>query len=354
MGAHLPMPAIYVPRESKLSKGRDCQGEYFPEVDSIKGVCIMVVVLIHSLPNLFFTDQISAVDRWLFKITRFAVPGFLACSGYISASSSRNRECRAIRHRLRRVLLPYFVFFVAAQSLDGWQPSPFGEPPLLSSATNTASARFFGSNPGIYYYVFVIATLIVVTPLIARIPDSCFPVVAIAAVTTHILVEARLICRLPFFWQARNPLRSLGPFLLGWLVFSRRAHVVEALLGTHRCIYLALLSALVSFGAVGLVKTSASTCFGKFLETSTTYWTLAWLYAICIPRRTTPAALSWLSGASYPIYLSHYLFLAHVPTMYPETPSAFNPARIVVLWATGLGNSALLVVIGRHLLGKAW
>ena len=56
-----------------------------PNLSQNEGVGILLVVLIHSLrPN--WDPGISGAELWLGSITRFAVPGFFAASGYLYAT----------------------------------------------------------------------------------------------------------------------------------------------------------------------------------------------------------------------------------------------------------------------------
>jgi fucose 4-O-acetylase-like acetyltransferase len=59
----------------------------FHEVDLLKAVGILTVVLIHSLRSPW-EPSISPLELWLGNVTRFAVPGFLVASGYLYATTA--------------------------------------------------------------------------------------------------------------------------------------------------------------------------------------------------------------------------------------------------------------------------
>ena len=60
--------------------------ERFFEIDLIKGVGILAVVLIHCKRHSFDVN-ISPVEIWLGAITQFAVPGFFLASGFLYATT---------------------------------------------------------------------------------------------------------------------------------------------------------------------------------------------------------------------------------------------------------------------------
>ena len=76
-------------------------------IDVLKGVGIVSVVWIHASSGPAIGEP-GLLERFLLQLTRFAVPAFLAASGYLYAA--RERVPGAVtRTRLRRVLLPYLL-----------------------------------------------------------------------------------------------------------------------------------------------------------------------------------------------------------------------------------------------------
>ena len=75
----------------------------FAEVDAVKAVGILTVVGIHSLAPIWAPDA-PAHAVWWAHVTRFAVPGFLAASGYLYASA-RPLPRRVTSRRLTRIFL---------------------------------------------------------------------------------------------------------------------------------------------------------------------------------------------------------------------------------------------------------
>jgi len=130
-------------------------------IDVLEGVGIVCVVWIHAISDPAIGEP-GLLERFQLQLTRFAVPGFLAASGFLYAARERVPAALTWR-RLRRVLLAYVLASVLAQ-LYWW-----------SAGTPHAPARILrelldASSFGPYYYVLVIATMILLAPLFARLP----------------------------------------------------------------------------------------------------------------------------------------------------------------------------------------
>jgi peptidoglycan/LPS O-acetylase OafA/YrhL len=85
----------------------------YAELDAIKSIGILVVILIHSM-RAPWNPSASEAEVWIGAVTRFAVPGFLAVSGCLYAGS-RSVAAALTRVRLRRILVPYALASLAAQ-----------------------------------------------------------------------------------------------------------------------------------------------------------------------------------------------------------------------------------------------
>jgi peptidoglycan/LPS O-acetylase OafA/YrhL len=344
----LPMPIGFSTKhEPSKTASKSVAGARHPEIDWIKAIGIVTVVLIHSLPSAF-SGQISDMDLWIGEATKFAVPGFLACSGFLFGGSRSSRKFSAVQQRLKRLLLPYIAFSVVAWCLTKiWAANMM----YYEDTQPFILKLLFGSALGPYYYVFMIVYLVLLTPLVARIPQRAFPFALVAALLLQLLTDMQVCPMLPIFWQFRSPVRSLGPFLLGW-----GASMCSESLAKHvqqrRRIWLALLSTLFVLGGAGLAILPVDSKAGMALGWVQCYVTLALIYVAAVGRQEAPELICWLSNASYPIYLGHLFFITPVLALFTYTPGTFDPERIFVAWAAGLGNSASLVLLGRALLGE--
>ncbi len=117
---------------------------------------------IHSLqPS--WSPGISPAETLLGQLLTFAVPDFLAASGFLYATRDPVDATTTLR-RLRRALLPYLVASLAAEvylSANGQAHSP----------GRILQDLLIGSEFGPYYFVFLIAVLILATTLFSRLPE---------------------------------------------------------------------------------------------------------------------------------------------------------------------------------------
>jgi fucose 4-O-acetylase-like acetyltransferase len=108
-------------------------------IDSLRGVAILMVIGIHSLQQPLDTALAKAVDAAL----RPAVPLFLFASGYLTA---RARQV-PLKRRLKAVLIPYAIAFIAAYAYMALHNQAMDHRPWI------ALARFGLGYVFVYYYV---------------------------------------------------------------------------------------------------------------------------------------------------------------------------------------------------------
>lgn len=110
-------------------------------VDSIRGIAILMVIGIHTLPQPLDALWAKSLDAAL----RPCVPVFLFASGYLTALSGRVPLAR----RLRAALIPYAIAFCAAYGYMALHN------PAMDHRTSATLARFGLGFVFVYYYVFV-------------------------------------------------------------------------------------------------------------------------------------------------------------------------------------------------------
>src|SRR3972149_10022559 len=88
-------------RESALIRHRD------PQLDFMRAVAIMGVLVIHSVGRYRHTDLDLVVAGWLGLFCRPCIAVFLFVSGYLF---NEHPDARYLARRLKRVLVPYLVF----------------------------------------------------------------------------------------------------------------------------------------------------------------------------------------------------------------------------------------------------
>ena len=110
-------------------------------VDAMRGIAILMVIGIHSLPQPLDAIWAKSLDAAL----RPCVPVFLFASGYLTALSGRV----PLAKRLKAALIPYAIAFAAAYAYMALHN------PAMDHRIGTALARFGLGYVFVYYYVFV-------------------------------------------------------------------------------------------------------------------------------------------------------------------------------------------------------
>jgi surface polysaccharide O-acyltransferase-like enzyme len=321
-------------------------GERLAEVDLLKALGAVVIVLVHSIrPR--WDPTISTAELWLGDLTRFAVPGFLAVSGYLAASREHIPLAITAR-RLRRVLVPYLVASVAAQIF--WMIRGTG-PQTWSLATDL----LLGASFGIYYYVFVIAGLFLAAPLLPHLRRRVL--VALLAVLlaaqwvseTDVLGVVPLLSEEPaaLFWKARSPLMWWAYFLAGWLLGLERQRA-ESWLRSRRVPLVAVATAAALGCATGLALLAPGTP-GRLTVAWVGIWAILALVWVAACGHPSPPEIRWLSDATYAVYLFHLFFVLPAQALVPSPVGRLDPFAVALSWGAGLAGALLLAAVARRL-----
>jgi surface polysaccharide O-acyltransferase-like enzyme len=126
-------------------------------IDTMRGIAILMVIGIHSMPQPLDPFWGKLVDAAL----RPCVPIFLFASGYLTALSGRV----VLWRRIKTALIPYAIAFVAAYIYMAWHN------PAMDHRITTTIARFVLAYVFVYYYVFVYIGCTVCLWLVLRISD---------------------------------------------------------------------------------------------------------------------------------------------------------------------------------------
>ena len=110
-------------------------------IDTMRGVAILMVIGIHSLPQPLDAVWAKSLDAAL----RPCVPVFLFVSGYLTALSGRV----PLTKRLKAALIPYAIAFAAAYVYMALHN------PAMDHRLSTTLARFALGYVFVYYYVLV-------------------------------------------------------------------------------------------------------------------------------------------------------------------------------------------------------
>jgi peptidoglycan/LPS O-acetylase OafA/YrhL len=314
----------------------------YASIDLLKAVAIIEVIWIHAFYDFAFKAE-PLIERLGF-LTRPAVPAFFFASGFLTYSATAIDGAQMGR-RFRRLLIPYAIASVLAFLMRGF----------LLHQRLTLSGMLFdlatGNAWGVYYYVAVLLSLILVTPILSRWPAvayAAFPVLFVTGLMTEawkIPIGAYLGMR-SVFWSFRTPLRWWVFFFAGWLM--RRHEAALTRLGPRRRRRISW-AAFAVLGGAFLYRTLC-------LPPSPIQWSVATVqyaaifafiggFVVSPSQAGGNSVVRWLGEATYPLYLYHFFFRAFVYAhMQAGTP------RGVVAFCAGLCGALLVVTLGRRLL----
>lgn len=127
-------------------------------IDTMRGIAILMVIGIHSLPQPLDASWQKLMDA----ILRPCVPIFLFASGYLTALSGRV----VLWKRIKTALVPYAIAFVAAYVYMAMHN------PAMDHRITTTIARVVLAYVFVYYYVFVYIACTVGLWLIFRVAGN--------------------------------------------------------------------------------------------------------------------------------------------------------------------------------------
>jgi len=308
-------------------------------IDTMRGVAILMVIGIHSLPRGDNSTVVTVVDA----VLRPCVPVFLFVSGYLTARAGTFK----LRRRTARVLGAYTVAFVAAYLFMA------AENPHMNHRAVLILARYLLAYVFVYYYVFVyLGCTLMLWLLLAAAGDgksgqqrlilflslSIVTGLAIGAYLDPLLY--RLGIPDPLIEEAR--MRDL-PF---WFAFMAAGGIIgivrlEGSLAELR-VPLAMLAAgaYAAYAAIRIYRLGDAADYD-----SMAYFVYSVSFCMALfgfaPKS---AALAFLGAASYAIYLWHIFAIMLLRDHFPLLPAG---ARFLIEYAAALGTSVALVLTAK-------
>ncbi len=320
----------------------------YAEIDWIKVVGIFAVVLIHCLRPLW-NPNASPAEHFLNHALRFAVPGFLFCSGFLYAHT-RALDWKITLARFRRIVLPYLVASGAAEVYLAVQRRPQDAGQILEDLLT-------GSAFGHYYYVFVIITLVIATPLIAWLSPRIIALVTVLLIGLQL--HATAADALGFasveragsnFWTFRSPALWWNYFLLGWLARVHEEKLRAYVIQRRHTIASGLAIACVLLAATRFLDLPAFVvAVASWLQV---FFVVGLIGALACGRERVHPVVVRLSEATYAIYLFHLFFLLPVQPYFPHTRGALDPSVLLAQFVPGIVGSLLLIALARRALGE--
>ena len=307
--------------------------------DNWKGIAIIAVVAIHASNGTAAFEEGSF--NWLFGLTfrqfiDFAVPLFLAMSGYFSVKNSSGNPISYYKGKFNRILIPYLIWTAIYLILK--------TPTSAPSTYEVLEGVFMGTGIGIGYFVIVLLQFVILTPLFARIESKSHHLAIMAIMSVvgsvfvyyfsafnrdHAISEFPMYA-LPFFvWY---PFYHAGYFLArfkGEIDITNRFKTLT-LIGLIAFISLSILEGLFwgyngnySFGASQLKATCLAASLCLFLAA------ISFENKKTILDRRSP--LTWLGVNSYAIYLTHMLFLTVIQKLMKRWEILYSLQPIAIL-----------------------
>lgn len=300
------------------------------EVDRLRAVAIVAVVLIHGLQ---FRPPVTAyIDLWLSDVLRFAVPTLLFVSGWLAPRTPTGVTW--LLRRVRRILPPYLLASVLVLALARVSP--------LLDARPVVEALLTASAIGPYYYVAVLVILTLVTPLLQRLPSRGRWALLGVATAVALGIE---VADLPLRVRQYLPLTWLPYYLAGFQLRPLR----DLLARTQD-----ITRSVVLIGGLVLVVATAfapvDTPLREALAALTIWGVLGNLLLATLAVRPQPHDLTrTLSGQSYLIYLYHAPVVAGVAGAFGSPVLSLRPViAVAVALVTCLAAGALTRFVWPH------
>ena len=269
-------------------------------IDAMRGIAILMVIGIHSLPQPLDALWAKSLDAAL----RPCVPVFLFASGYLTALSGRV----PLTKRLKAALIPYAIAFAAAYAYMALHN------PAMDHRVGTTLARFALGYVFVYYYVFVYVCCTLGLWLVFAMgetgqPDSRKRIAAllILSIGCGLLAGAYLdptISRLGASDALLDEVRMRDiPFWFSFVALGALT-VMHANLSDQsmrRALLGAMLSAYLFYTAVRILGLGDAATYD-----STAFFLYAALFCVALfAIQPSSPLLGWLGSGSYFIYLWH-------------------------------------------------
>lgn len=331
--------------------------------DAFKGFAIITVIAIHSANsgwgwygkeagawNYYFTLIMS-------KAYAYAVPLFFFVAGYFVANHKElinGDVIQFLNDRLQRLAIPYLVFSIAISF-------------LIHRSFNIQTLIYkllLGQMQGPYYFIVILLSLTLVTPLLFWLLEKHYGLTAVLSVNAlSLLVTYFLILTLDgglIWWKASLPFTNwVGFYYLG-MVLSRN----EKRRGPRPLIpFKATLVSVMFALCLSLSETALLTLFfGKSigLLTITPFATLYAIVVICYFMSLKdivsiwPGFLIYVGQRSFGIFLVHELFRSRLSDFFSTNALLFSlqPVLQVLVIVITLVVCVAIINSFRFLMGR--
>lgn len=301
----------------------------YKNFDYLRGLAIAAVVLIHLTAPTALAEESGGII--LNQVTRFGVPVFVFLSGWgLTIAESYERSTSYInflKKRLAKLIPAYFVWniiyylfatFIEDQSI-----------PIV----DFIKGLFLGTNYPHLYFVPLIVLFYIAYPLLMKLGDKLWGVGLTFAITLISLITNPTIAG--DLTQNQNPLNWLFYFVFGIWIAQNYEELKNSLNKYWVIGFLAVSTLYIILEPMGLaddiilVQTRPSILIFSILIILLNIVYSNWLQPFS-------KILNPLSDYSYPIYLSHYIFIRLFRFLFPTIP-IFILFLLILISSIGLG-----------------
>jgi uncharacterized membrane protein YcfT len=284
-----------------IGRGRD-GAERVAFVDYAKGLCIVMVVMMHSTLGV---EKAAGAEGWLHHAVAFAMPFRMPDFFLISGLFLANVIDRDWRSYLDRKVL-HFAYFYALWVVIQWAMKAVG-PALLSGDWGGVGAALVSAlwdPPGTLWFIYILPIFFVVAKLLRRAPPALvLGVAALLQVMPH-----------EMGWYIGQEFCERFVFFLGGAYAARHVFAFAALVDRNRgraatglAAWALVNGALVAAGLAALPGIGLLLGFAGALAVIT--------LAVILSRLPGTAALRFCGERSIVIYLAFFVPMASLRTL---------------------------------------
>lgn len=327
-------------------------------IDLVKALAIVAVLTIHCTANHFSNYEVGT-HRWLAaafygSISRWAVPAFLLCSGALMNDPEREVSLRRLFTRYILRLAAAFMFWAVFYELFRIFTLR-GSAPLKELLLGAARNIFYANDYYHLYYFWLAFALYLALPLTRLIVRHGTESEARYILAAWFLCGG-VIQTFHYFWPINQMKFSLmyfsmpGAFLcsgLGLLGWYMRKHPPKSCIGG---LLLFAAGFAVTMGATCIRSIRAGELDQMFLDGFNLFVLLMAAGVFRVSQwlagnwKRTPGIVTFLSGASFCVYLVHPFFQYFaIPGRFLEMPVYWAvPLQVLLLLVLSAGTYLLL------------
>lgn len=310
------------------------------EIDLVKAVAIVTVVLIHAQDGLQGYDP--ALERFLREWTRFAVPLFLLAAGFLFTKSAVG-TAELARKLSGRILLPYLICSIFML----WFRATWLFEPRLGTADPVALGLLLlsGRTLGIYYFVALISVLYALSLWWRQWPIP--PLYLLWGVCG---IGSLIVLNRPRIVVA---LAVVGAFmyLTGWLLSLHYAALRPRLRSQSGALLALALAVEVAY-ALLITRLPTGSWFYPPLTLAHYFAIFGGLLAVGVRWPVDAPPIRFLSESSYAIYLLHFPILRAMQYAFLTPQNAAQLPALLVPWIAATVATSLFILLFRQLLGR--